>query len=90
MDVAAEVPVAELTVQDLVASALSKFRAGDTVSTRAMLDAIRRSGPACDDSDDHLVELIVMAAIGKTMGVVFDHRSPDERLPLSEGISLRA
>jgi len=82
MDVAAEVPVAELTVQDLVASALSKFRAGDTVSTRAMLDAIRHSDPACDDSDDHLVELIVMAAIGKAMGVVFDHRSPDERLPL--------
>ena len=82
MDVAAEVPVAELTVQDLVTFALSKFRAGDTVSTRAMLDAIRRSDPACDDSDDHLVELIVMTAIGKTMGVVFDHRSPDERLPL--------
>ncbi|TGS85212.1 hypothetical protein EN820_56040, partial [bacterium M00.F.Ca.ET.177.01.1.1] len=78
----AEVPVAALTVQDLVVSALSKFRAGDTVSTRAMLDAIRRSDPACGDSDDHLVELIVMAAIGKTMGVVFDHRSPDERLPL--------
>ncbi|MDG4901578.1 MULTISPECIES: hypothetical protein [unclassified Mesorhizobium] len=46
-----------------------------------MLDAIRQSDPACGDSDDHLVELIVMAAVGKTMGVVFDHRSPDERLP---------
>ncbi|MDX8454717.1 hypothetical protein RFM98_18295 [Mesorhizobium sp. VK9D] len=82
MNVAAEVPVMDLTVQDLVSSALSKFRAGDTVSTRAMLEAVRRSDPACGDSDDHLVELIVMAAIGKTMGVVFDHRSPDERLPL--------
>jgi hypothetical protein len=30
--------------------------------------------PACVDSDDDLVELIVMAAIGKTMAVVFDHR----------------
>jgi hypothetical protein len=79
MNVAAEVPVIDPTVQDLVSSALSKFRAGDTVSTRAMLDAIRRSDPACEDSDDHLVELVVMAAIGKTMGVVFDHRSPDER-----------
>ncbi|RUV26908.1 MAG: hypothetical protein E5V67_22295 [Mesorhizobium sp.] len=79
MNVAAEVPVIDLTVQDIVSSALSKFRAGDTVSTRAMLDAIRQS--ACGDSDDHLVELIVMAAVGKTMGVVFDHRSPDERLP---------
>jgi hypothetical protein len=46
-----------------------------------MIDAIRQSDPACEDSDDHLVELIVMAAVGKTMGVVFDHRSPDERLP---------
>jgi hypothetical protein len=79
MNVAAEVPVIDPTVQDLVSSALSKFRPGDTVSTRAMLDAIRRSDPACEDSDDHLVELVVMAAIGKTMGVVFDHRSPDER-----------
>ncbi|TPI37516.1 hypothetical protein FJW05_26300 [Mesorhizobium sp. B2-9-1] len=81
MNVTAEVPVMDPTVQDLVSSALSKFRAGDTVSTRAMLDAIRRSDPACQDSDDHLIELIVMAAVGKTMGVVFDHRSPDERLP---------
>jgi hypothetical protein len=81
MNVVAEVPVIDPTAQDLVSSALSKFRAGDTVSTRAMLDAIRSSDPACKDSDDHLVELIVMAAIGKTMGVVFDHRSPDERLP---------
>jgi hypothetical protein len=46
-----------------------------------MLDAIRQSDPACEDSDDHLVELIVMAAVGKTMGVVFDHRSSEERLP---------
>ena len=81
MNVAAEVPVIDLTAQDLVSSALSKFRAGDTVSTRAMLDAIRQADPACEDSDDHLIELIVMAAVGKTMGVVFDHRSPDERLP---------
>ncbi|MBZ9844225.1 hypothetical protein [Mesorhizobium sp. CA5] len=81
MNVAAEVPVIDPTVQDLVSSALSKFRAGDTISTRAMIDAIRRSDPACQDSDDHLIELIVMAAVGKTMGVVFDHRSPDERLP---------
>ncbi|TKB15602.1 MAG: hypothetical protein E5V75_15525 [Mesorhizobium sp.] len=81
MNVAAEVPVMDPTVQDLVLSALSKFRAGDTISTRAMLDVIRQGDPACEDSDDHLVELIVMAAVGKTMGVVFDHRSPDERLP---------
>ncbi|RTL92165.1 MAG: hypothetical protein EKK31_34160 [Hyphomicrobiales bacterium] len=80
MNVAAEVPVTDPTVQDLVSAALSKFRAGDTVSTRAMLDAIRRAEPSCGDSDDHLVELIVMAAVGRTMGVVFDHRSPDERL----------
>ncbi|MDX8518243.1 hypothetical protein [Mesorhizobium dulcispinae] len=80
MNVASEVLVMDPTVQDLVSFALSKFRAGDTISTRAMLDAIRQSDPACEDSDDHLVELIVMAAVGKTMGVVFDHRSPDERL----------
>lgn len=81
MNVASELPVVNPTVQDLVSSALSKFRAGDTISTRAMLDAIRQSDPACKDSDDHLVELIVMAAVGKTMGVVFDHRSSEERLP---------
>jgi len=75
MNVAASVPVIDLTAQDLVSSALSKFRAGDTVSTRAALDAIRRMNPGCVDSDDDLVELIVMAAIGKTMGVVFDHRT---------------
>jgi len=74
MNVVASVPVIDLTAQDLVSSALSKFRAGDTVSTRAALDAIRRMAPTCIDSDDELVELIVMAAIGKTMAVVFDHR----------------
>ncbi|WP_292234828.1 hypothetical protein [Mesorhizobium sp.] len=46
-----------------------------------MLDAVRRSDPACEDSDDHLIELIVMTAVGKTMAVVFDHRSAEERLP---------
>ncbi|TIV63849.1 MAG: hypothetical protein E5V89_30695, partial [Mesorhizobium sp.] len=66
MNVASEVPVMDPTVQDLVSFALSKFRAGDTISTRAMLDVIRQSDPACEDSDDHLVELIVMAAVGKT------------------------
>ncbi|BCM21658.1 hypothetical protein [Mesorhizobium sp. J8] len=81
MNIAVEVPVTDLTVQDLVSSALSNFRAGDTISTRSMLDVIRQSDPTCEDSDDHLVELIVMAAVGKTMGVIFDHRSPDERLP---------
>lgn len=81
MNVASELPDVDPTVQDVVSSALSKFRAGDTISTRAMIDAVRQSDPACEDSDDHLVELIVMAAVGKTMGVVFDHRSPDERLP---------
>jgi hypothetical protein len=75
MNVAVEVPVIDLTVQELVSSALSRFRAGDTISTRAMLDAIRRIDPNRSDSDDDLVELIVMAAIGKTMGVVFDHRT---------------
>ncbi|MEP6567047.1 MAG: hypothetical protein ABJB10_18090 [Mesorhizobium sp.] len=75
MNVVPSVPVIDLTAQQLVSSALSKFRAGDTISTRAALDAVRRSAPACGDSDDELVELIVMTAIGRTMGVVFDHRS---------------
>ncbi|TIO08505.1 MAG: hypothetical protein E5X89_14170 [Mesorhizobium sp.] len=75
MNVASRPPVVDLTVQELVSSALSRFRAGDTISTRAAIDAIRRAAPACGDSDDHLVELIVMTAIGRTMGVVFDHRS---------------
>ncbi|AZN96258.1 hypothetical protein EJ066_02540 [Mesorhizobium sp. M9A.F.Ca.ET.002.03.1.2] len=75
MNVASKPPVVDLTAQELVSSALSKFRAGDTISTRAAIDAIRRAAPACGDSDDHLVELVVMTAIGRTMGVVFDHRS---------------
>ncbi|UVK40545.1 hypothetical protein LHFGNBLO_002019 [Mesorhizobium sp. AR10] len=75
MNVVPRVAVVDLTAQGLVTSALSKFRAGDTISTRAALDAVRRIGPACTDSDDDLVELIVMTAIGRTMGVVFDHRS---------------
>jgi hypothetical protein len=75
MNVVLTVPVIDLTAQELVSSALSKFRAGDTISTRAALDAIRRTGLACKDSDDDLVELIVMTAIGRTMAVVFDHRS---------------
>ena len=74
MNAVSSVPVIDLTAQNLVSSVLSKFRAGDTVSTRAALDAIRRMDPGCVDSDDDLVELIVMAAIGKTMAVVFDHR----------------
>jgi hypothetical protein len=75
MNIVSRVPVVDLTAQELVSSALSKFRAGDTISTRAAIDAIRRADPACEDSDDHLVELVVMTAIGRTMGVVFDHRS---------------
>jgi hypothetical protein len=75
MNVVPSVPVIDLTAQQLVSSALSKFRAGDIISTRAALDAVRRSAPAFGDSDDELVELIVMTAIGRTMGVVFDHRS---------------
>ncbi|MET3582609.1 hypothetical protein ABID19_005671 [Mesorhizobium robiniae] len=75
MNIVSRVPVVDLTAEELVSSALSKFRAGDTISTRAAIEAIRRAGPACDDSDDQLVELIVMTAIGRTMGVVFDHRS---------------
>jgi hypothetical protein len=75
MNIVSRAPVVDLTAQELVSSALSKFRAGDTISTRAAIDAIRRAGPACEDSDDHLVELVVMTAIGRTMGVVFDHRS---------------
>ncbi|ESX86924.1 hypothetical protein NKI32_20260 [Mesorhizobium sp. M0761] len=75
MNVVQSVPVIDVTTQNLVSSALSRFRAGDTVSTRAALDAIRRMDPTCVDSDDDLVELVVMAAIGKTMAVVFDHRS---------------
>ncbi|MER8901021.1 hypothetical protein [Mesorhizobium sp. M0772] len=75
MNVVPSVPVIDVTTQNLVSSALSRFRAGDTVSTRAALDAIRRMDPTCVDSDDDLVELVAMAAIGKTMAVVFDHRS---------------
>ncbi|ESX06939.1 hypothetical protein X769_10015 [Mesorhizobium sp. LSJC268A00] len=75
MNVVPSVPVIDVTTQNLVSSALSRFRAGDTVSTSAALDAIRRMDPTCVDSDDDLVELVVMAAIGKTMAVVFDHRS---------------
>jgi hypothetical protein len=75
MDIVSRAPVVDLPAHELVSSALSKFRAGDTISTRAAIDAIRRADPACEDSDDHLVELVVMTAIGKTMGVVFDHRS---------------
>ncbi|TIT01046.1 MAG: hypothetical protein E5W87_16820 [Mesorhizobium sp.] len=75
MNIVSRASVVDLTAQELVSSALSKFRAGDTISTRAAIDAIRRADPACEDSDDHLVELVVMTAIGRTMGVVFDHRS---------------
>lgn len=75
MNVVPKVPAIDPTAEDLVSLALSKFRAGDTVSTRAAIEAIRRAGPTCEESDDDLVELIVMAAIGKTMGVVFDHRT---------------
>lgn len=75
MNIVSRAPAVDLTVQELVSSALSKFRAGDTISTGAAIDAIRRADPACEDSDDHLVELVVMTAIGRTMGVVFDHRS---------------
>jgi hypothetical protein len=75
MDIVSRAPVVDLPAHELVSSALSKFRAGDTISTRAAIDAVRRADPACEDSDDHLVELVVMTAIGKTMGVVFDHRS---------------
>jgi hypothetical protein len=75
MNVVPNLPVIDMTAQDLVSSVLSRFSAGDTVSTSAMLAAVRSQVPTCGNSDDDLVELIVMTAIGKTMGVVFDHRS---------------
>ncbi|WP_192364413.1 hypothetical protein [Mesorhizobium mediterraneum] len=75
MNIVQRVTVTALTAQELVSCALSKFLAGDTISTKAIIDAVRRAAPACGDSDDHLVELIVMTAIGRTMGVLFDHRS---------------
>ncbi len=75
MNVVPNAPVIDMTAQDLVSSVLSKFSAGDTISTSAMLAAVRRDAPTCGDSDDDLVELIVMTAIGRTMGVVFDHRA---------------
>lgn len=74
MNVAYAVPSAELTTQELVESVLSRFRAGDTVSTRSAIDALRRAAPYCEASDDDLVELIVMTATGRTMAVIFDQR----------------
>lgn len=66
----------ESAAYDAVKVALSGFRSGELVSTRTILNTVRRLAPACLESDEELVALIVPVATGRTMAVSFDHKRP--------------
>ena len=57
-----------------VSTVLSHYGPRDVISTGAALKAIRWMAPLCRETDEELVGLIVTAATGRTMSVVFDHR----------------
>ena len=63
-------------LQDAVLKVVSGYDPRDAVSTRCAIARLRALAPKCILSDDALVDLIVLTAIGQTKTVVFDHRDP--------------
>jgi hypothetical protein len=63
-----------IAAYDAVSTVLSSFGPRDVVSTGTTVQAVRWLEPACRETDEELVAMIVSVAISKTMGVSFDHK----------------
>lgn len=59
---------------EAVSWALSRYEAGDIVSTAVVLQDIKQRLAATNLSDEDLVALVVRGISGKALGVSFDHR----------------
>lgn len=59
---------------EAVSWALSRYEAGDIVSTAVILQDIKQRLPATSLSDEDLIALVLQGISGKALGVSFDHR----------------
>jgi hypothetical protein len=59
---------------DAVFTALLEYHPNDIISTRTLLDEVRRLAPDCAFSDEEMLGLIVKLATAATVAVSFDHR----------------
>lgn len=67
-------PSLDADAYDAVFTALIEYHPNDTISTRTVLQEVRRLAPGCAHSDEEIVALIVHLATGTTMAVSFDQR----------------
>jgi hypothetical protein len=74
MSQAQKLAVSEFEAHYAVSTVLSHYGPRDVVSTGSALKAIRWMAPLCRETDEEIVGLIVSAATGRTMSVIFDHR----------------
>ncbi|RUW87656.1 hypothetical protein [Mesorhizobium sp. M7A.F.Ca.US.010.02.1.1] len=58
----------------LVAAALSKHHAGESISTKSTIEAVRWARPDCGESDDQLTTYIVQYAKERHLVILFDTR----------------
>ena len=66
-------PSTEFEAQHAVSTVLSHYGSRDVISTGSALKAIRFMAPLCRETDEEIVGLIVTAAAGRTISVMFDH-----------------
>jgi hypothetical protein len=59
---------------DAVFTALLEYHPNDVISTRTVLQDVRRLAPECAFDDDEMLALIVKMATGTTMAISFDQR----------------
>ena len=69
------VPSRRLSLEELVRLQLSRRSGSGLASTADVLADVRKTLAARFVTDDEVVESIVRQATGKTMAVLFDHRS---------------
>ncbi|WP_156389083.1 hypothetical protein [Mesorhizobium sp. Root695] len=58
----------------LVAAALSTHHAGETISTKSTIEAVRWAWPDCNENDDELTACVVQYAKERQLVVLFDAR----------------
>jgi len=68
-----DIPLAGLSLDDLIKQALVALPIGLPISTREVLEAIRIASADMTASDAEIVDKIVQLASGWTMAVEFDH-----------------
>jgi len=59
---------------DAVFTALLEYHPNDVISTRTVLEDVRRIAPDCGFPDEEMLALIVQIASGTTMAISFDQR----------------